>query len=453
MIRLPSRDPGGAGQTSATRTAAQSMLAAVPDPLAAELRDARARTLLLVRDLDDGQWMGPRLSIVNPMLWEVGHLGWFQEFWTLRHARGRRPMLPDGDELYDSAKVAHDTRWDLPLLTRPAVLAYLERVLGASLEALGTQPDPGAYFHRLAIFHEDMHDEAFTYTRQTLGYPAPAFPAGGPAPGGGPLPGDVEVPGGKFLLGATGDEPFVFDNEKWGHHVEVAPFQMARAPVTNEEFAAFVEDGGYREERHWSEAGWRWRSQAGAENPVYWHRQAGGGWLVRRFATLGPLAAHEPVIHVCWFEAEAYCRWAERRLPTEAEWELAAATSGKRRFPWGDDPPDEIRANLDGRAGGPVDVGCHPAGDSLYGCRQMIGNVWEWTASDFQPYPGFVVDPYKEYSEPWFATPHKVLRGGCWATRGRLLRNTWRNFYPPDRRDVLAGFRTCAAKARAPRAR
>src|SRR5207237_10624264 len=152
------RGPGGAGETRATRTGAESMLAGVAYLLAAELCDARARTLLLVRDLDDRQWIGPRLPIVNPLLWEVGHLGWFQEFWTLRHARGRPPELPDGDELYDSAKVAHDTRWDLPLLTRPAVLAYLERVLGASLEALGTQPDPGASFHRLALSHAPMHD-------------------------------------------------------------------------------------------------------------------------------------------------------------------------------------------------------------------------------------------------------------------------------------------------------
>jgi len=446
-MRLPSRDPGGAGQTSATRTAGESMIAAVADPLGAQLRDARARTLLLVQDLDDGQWMGPRFPIVNPMLWEVGHLGWFQEFWTLRHARGRPPVLPHGDALYDSAKVAHDARWDLPLLDRPAVLAYLERILGSALETLGTEPDPAAYFHRLALFHEDMHDEAFTYTRQTLGYPAPAFPVGAVPPGGGPLPGDVEVPGGPFLLGAARDEPFVFDNEKWAHAVQVAPFRISRASVTNQEFAAFVDDGGYGQERHWSAAGWRWRSQAAAEHPAYWRREAAGRWLVRHFAEWSPLPAHQPAIHVSWYEAEAYCRWAGRRLPTEAEWELAASTPRKRRFPWGDDPPDQTRANLDGRAGGPVDVGCHPAGDSAYGCRQMIGNVWEWTATEFQPYPGFVIDPYKEYSEPWFATPHKVLRGGCWATRGRLLRNTWRNFYPPDRRDVLAGFRTCAPDA------
>jgi gamma-glutamyl hercynylcysteine S-oxide synthase len=424
------------------------MLPPVPDPLANALRDARARTLLLVQDLDDAHWMGPRLAIVNPFLWEVGHVGWFQEFWTLRHARGRPPLLANGDALYDSAKVAHDTRWDLPLLSRQDTLAYLETVLGATVEALGTPPDPHAYFHRLALFHEDMHDEAFTYTRQTLAHPAPAFPTGRRAPGGGPLRGDAFVPGARFLLGATRDEPFAFDNEKWAHPVDVAPFHMARAPVTNEEYAAFVDEGGYRQERWWSAAGWRWRTGSAAEHPVYWQRGDAGRWWVRRFAEVQPLAPHEPVIHVCWFEAEAFCRWAGRRLPTEAEWELAAATPQKRRFPWGNEPPDDSRANLDGSARGPVDVGCHPAGDSAYGCRQMIGNVWEWTASDFQPYPGFVVDPYKEYSEPWFASPHKVLRGGCWATRGRLLRNTWRNFYPPDRRDVLAGFRTCADASR-----
>jgi iron(II)-dependent oxidoreductase len=178
---------------------------------------------------------------------------------------------------------------------------------------------------------------------------------------------------------------------------------------------------------------------------VYWEE----GRVQRRYDSLQPLAPHEPVIHVCWYEAEAYCNWAGRRLPTEAEWELAAATPAKRRFPWGDSPPDARRANLDARAGGPVDVAAHPEGDSAYGCRQMVGNVWEWTATDFAPYPGFVVDPYKEYSQPWFSSPHKVLRGGCWATRGRLLRNTWRNFYPPDRRDVLAGFRTCASSGAA----
>ncbi len=235
----------------------------------------------------------------------------------------------------------------------------------------------------------------------------------------------------------------MFDNEKWAHEVRVAPFRIARAPVTNEEFAHFVDDGGYDRDDLWSEEGRAWRGEAGARCPAYWE-SVGGRWQVRRYDRFEALAPPEPVIFVCWYEAEAYCRWAGRRLPSEAEWELAATSFDGRRFPWGDDPPSPARANLDGRVARPVCVAAHAEGDSPYGCRQMIGNVWEWTASRFAPYRGFVTDPYAEYSAPWFATPHRVLRGGCWATRARLLRNTWRNFYAPHRRDVFAGFRTCA---------
>ncbi|HWO43745.1 MAG TPA: SUMF1/EgtB/PvdO family nonheme iron enzyme, partial [Candidatus Eisenbacteria bacterium] len=186
-------------------------------------------------------------------------------------------------------------------------------------------------------------------------------------------------------------------------------------------------------------------------HPVYWRPAPGGGWEQRIFDRYVPLREELPVTHVSWYEAEAYCNWADRRLPSEAEWEVAASCepergglSGRRRlFPWGDEAPDRTRANLDYRGGGIVAVGAYPGGDSAFGCRQMIGNIWEWTADDFRPYPGFVPDPYKEYSQPWFGT-HKVLRGGCWATPSLLIRNTWRNFYTPDRRDVWAGFRTCA---------
>ena len=421
------------------------MLEPMIDVLAASLRDARARSLELVADLTDEQWLGPRLSIVNPILWEVGHLGWFQEHWILRHARGHAALVPRADQLYDSARIAHDSRWDLPLLQRSEVLAYLAEVLQRSIEALDADPAGDDYFHRLALFHEDMHGEAFAYTRQTLGHPAPLLALATATPlAAGPLPGDAEVPGATFLLGAPPGGGFVFDNEKWAHPVRVETFRIARAPVTNAEYADFVEAGGYREDRHWSEGGLRWKALSAATHPLYWRLNPRGGWLQQRWNHAVPLEPHQPVLHVCWFEAEAYCRWAGRRLPTEAEWELAAGTKDKRRFPWGDEPPGPAHANLDGRATGVVDVASHPAGDSAHGCRQLIGNVWEWTASDFAPYPGFVADPYREYSEPWFASPHKVLRGGCWATRARLLRNTWRNFYPPDRRDVLAGFRTCA---------
>jgi iron(II)-dependent oxidoreductase len=405
-----------------------------------ELRDCRARTLELSLDLDDAQWMGPRLGIVNPMLWEVGHIAWFQEQWTLRR-RHEQSLLAAADSLYDSARIPHDTRWDLPLPPRTETLKYMCEVLERCLDAF-REDEP--YFHLLSLFHEDMHGEALTYTRQTLGYPEPRFALCERGTNdAGSCPGDVEVPASRSMLGAKPGSGFVFDNEKWAHPVDVGAFRMARAPVTNEQYARFVDAGGYAERRFWSEWGWQWRTHSEAQHPAYWQR-AGGAWHVRRYDRVEPLRPHHPVIHVCWYEAEAYCNWAGRRLPTEAEWELAAATLDKRTFPWGEEFPTSRHANLDGRFGGPVDVGCFPEGDSVHGCRQMIGNVWEWTATDFQPYPGFVADPYKEYSEPWFASPHKVLRGGCWATRARLLRNTWRNFYPPDRRDVLGGFRTVA---------
>ncbi len=410
-------------------------------------RDARRRTLELIDDLSDAQLLGPHLAIVNPPLWEIGHLAWFQEKWLLR--RGGEPSLrADADALYDSAEVAHSTRWGLPLPSRRDTIAYMRQVLDRVAEKLGGGPlsEEDDYFSRLATFHEDMHGEAFAYTRQTHGYPRPRLAGAGQggADGAGPLPGDVAVPGGRFLLGARPGEPFVFDNEQWAHPVELRPFAVARAPVTQAEFAAFVEEDGYARHELWSAAGWDWREEAGALHPVYWKREGPGRWLRRDFDRWLPLEPHRPVLHVSWYEAEAYCRWAGRRLPTEAEWEAAASgLAEKRRFPWGDTPPSTERANLDGAALGCGDVAACPAGESPYGCRQMIGNVWEWTADDFLPYPGFEAGPYREYSEPWFGD-HKVLRGGCWVTRGRLLRNTWRNFYKPDRRDVWAGFRTCA---------
>ena len=188
------------------------------------------------------------------------------------------------------------------------------------------------------------------------------------------------------------------------------------------------------------------------DHPVYWRKDGNGPWQQRVYDRYVSLNEILPVVHVSWYEAEAYCNWAGRRLPAEAEWEVAASgerpqdryglSDRRRHFPWGNEPPTADRANLDWCAGGLVEVGAYPAGDSAFGCRQMIGNVWEWTANDFLPYPGFTIYPYKEYSKPWFGT-HKVLRGGCWATSSRLIRNTWRNFYTPDRRDVWAGFRTC----------
>lgn len=423
--------------------------------LAACLRDARERTLALVEDLDDAQMIGPRLAIVNPPLWEIGHVTWFQEHWILSHLEKRASLFAGAgagaEELYNSAAVAHDTRWDLLLPSREQTLGYMRDVLDGVTERLERVPltEEEIYFHRLALYHEDMHGEALVYTRQTLGLPAPACaPRRTDVHGGGPLEGDVELDGGRFELGAQRNAPFVFDNEQWAHEVELRPFALARAPVTQAQYLAFVADDGYRRRELWSPEGWSWRGSARAEQPVYWKRSSPSAWMRRSFDRWVALEPHLPVIHVNWYEADAYCRWAERRLPSEAEWEFAAARMGgaeTARFPWGDEEPDGTRAHLDLASTGCVEVGALACGDTTRGCRQMIGNVWEWCADAFAPYPGFEPGPYAEYSAPWFGT-HKVLRGGAFATRSRLLRNTWRNYFTPDRRDILAGFRSASAE-------
>lgn len=436
------------------------------------LEETRARTLELVNDLSDEQLIGPRLQIVNPLLWEIGHIAWFQEFWVLRHLGGQPPILTQGDELYDSARVAHDTRWDLPLLGRDETLGYMQGVLERVINQAGDEARltdaegfDQEYFLNLVLLHEQMHDEAITYTRQTLSYPAPKIANVNNVHAEEDKllsqtvdwsTGDAQIPGGNFTLGNATKEGFTFDNERLAHEIEIDSFAISKTAITNGEFKLFVEDGGYSRSDLWSVEGWQWRMSANAYHPVYWQQEANGRWLRRNFDKWVALDESLPVIHINWHEANAYCHWAKRRLPTEAEWELAASaepsanglglSAHKRAFPWGDDSPTLEHANLDWSAHGCVPVNALPAGDSAFGCRQMIGNVWEWTASDFQPYPGFVAGPYKEYSEPWFGN-HKVLRGGCWVTRSRLIHNSYRNFYTPDRRDVWAGFRTCALQS------
>jgi iron(II)-dependent oxidoreductase len=422
--------------------------------------DARRRTCDLIEDLSDADLVVPPLPTLNPTLWELGHVAWFQENWVLRGG-GRLPSFwPNADALYDSAAVPHDARWDLPLTGRTGTLRYLHEVRDRVVERLQSRSprDEDVYFTLLSVFHEDMHGEALTYTRQTLSYPTPQAHPDVELPthasDSAELAGDVELPGGTFQLGATPEEPFIFDNEKWAHPVEIRPFAIARTAVTQAQFAGFVDAGGYERREFWTDDGWTWRMDADACHPVYWRQVSAGAWERGDFDRWVPLEPRRPVLHVNWHEANAYCRWAKRRLPTEAEWELAAAgelgSSGrdlanrKRRFPWGAEPPTADRANLDSAALGCIDVNALPHGDSAFGCRQMTGNVWEWTADTFLPYPGFRIDPYKEYSAPWFGT-HKVLRGGSFTTPPGEARVRFRNFYTPDRADIFCGFRTCAA--------
>jgi iron(II)-dependent oxidoreductase len=427
--------------------------------LAAALVDARRVELELLDSVPDERMLGAEGHFVEPPIWEMGHVGWFQEYWLLRRLDGAEPLLPGADAIYDAFNVSYKLRWQHAFPSRARTHAYITEVLRRSLGRL-ERDEPTAddvYFSTLAALHEDMHAENLTLVLHTLGYEQPKPSMTDPVSAKPPVdlayrPSDVSVPGGTFMLGSERDEPFVFDNEKWAHPVEVAPFSISTTPATNAEFVAFVEDGGYRRRELWSRRGWDWRRRARVEHPRFWCRHD-AQWYEHRFHLAVPLEPWHPVTCVSWWEAEAYCRWARRRLPTEAEWEMAATaeptagrrgiTGRKRRYPWGDDAPTPDRANLDYRAGWTVDVRALPAGDSAFGCRQMLGNVWEWVADTFQPYPGFVADPYQEYSQPYFGQK-KVLRGGCWTTRSRLIRPAYRNFFKAKRQNIFAGFRTVA---------
>ena len=427
--------------------------------LADLVQDTRERTLALLADLQEAQLEVPYLPLVNPLRWELGHIAFFYETFILRELDKTAPLMHGADDMYDSFKVDHADRWTLPLPSRSQTLEYSQRVAAAAQERLGGHTPSAAetYVYLLSVLHEDMHGEALTYMRQTLHYPAPrlsslpltALPA---SLGRRAVAWGCGIPGGVFALGATPAAPFLFDNEKWAHTVDVAPFRMARAPVTNAEFAAFVEDGGYERRQWWSYQGWVWRSKTRAQQPLYWQRQGHSGGA-SHFDTWVPLEPYAPVAHVTLVRSRSLLSVGRRRLPTEAEWEMAASaepTADGSASPAisgaipGAIAPTPAHANLDTRFFGCVDVGAFPAGDSAFGCRQMAGNVWEWTADAFYPFPGYVVDyPYREYSAPWFGY-RQVLKGGAWATRSRLAYNTYRNFFPPARQDVLAGFRTCA---------
>lgn len=421
------------------------------DRLISWVHDATERLIATVDDFadDDKRWLGPYLPIVNPPIWELAHVGWFAEAFVLRRLHGREPITADVDARLDSGKVAHTTRWDLPYPTPTATKDYVRRVADGLVDVVRDDGgvDSTHFYVAYAIAHHDAHCEALTYTRQTLEW----GDRDGPAPqtvASETISGDRPVDGGPLLLGASRSQPFVMDNEKWAHRVEVAPFAMSVAPVTVAEYSAFVDEGGYTNDSLWSVDGMAWRSEHAIAGAAYW-RRGGDRWERRIGATWQPIehTADHPMVHVAYWEAEAYCRWAGRRLPTEAEWEMAATTgpSGERRpwFPWGDRDPLPTEAALDGTTGGTVPVGAFAAGDGPWGHRQLLGNVWEWTSTTFGPYPHFEPDAYRDNSEPWFGS-RKVLRGGSFATRNRYVRSTYRNYFTPDRRDVYAGLRTCA---------
>jgi iron(II)-dependent oxidoreductase len=295
----------------------------------------------------------------------------------------------------------------------------------------------------MVVSHEQQHDETMLQAL-ALRSGAPLLGPGAPLPPGRPgIAGtSVLVPGGGFVLGVdAADEPFSLDNERPAHVVDVPAFRIGRVPVTNAEYAAFVADGGYTDDRWWSARGRANRVEAGLTAPMHW----GPDGTRTRFGVIEDQPPDEPVQHVTYFEAEAYAAWAGARLPTEVEWEKAAVwdpTAGRRRrFPWGDAEPTSALANLDGIALRPAPVGAYPAGASAYGVEQLMGDVWEWTSSAFTPWPGFRPMLYAEYSAPFFGGDHRVLRGGSWAVGASILRPSFRNWDHPIRRQVFSGLR------------
>lgn len=415
--------------------------------LIAALNDARDYTFAVYAHLDEHARRFPYARTVNPPLWELAHVAWFQEHWCLRWHDGapRKPsLLDDADPMLNSALIPHQARWDLPQLTWSVVNDYLRRVLDATIERIehaGETFDP--YFPLLSLYHEDMHAEAYRMSLQTLALAPPSTPVRRalPTPAA-RARSRVAFEGGSLVLGAVPGRDFVFDNEMQGHEVSVAPFELATTTITQGEYRDFIEAGGYERSLWWSDAGWAWRTEANIDCPRHW-RRAGSTWLARSFDRWSAVVDDHAMVHVSAYEAEAYAAYRGARLPSEAEWEYAARyglADGDDRFPWGGGLEASSPANLDLVFGQVVDPRALPESDSRAGLRQMLGNVWEWTSTTFGPYPGFEPGPYKEYSQPWFGD-HRVLRGGSYATRSRLVNTRWRNFYTPDRADPFVGIR------------
>ncbi len=385
-----------------------------PDQLAASMQDARDYTLTLFDLFQssgfDDLSRAPYLPIINPPLWELGHVVWFTEWFILRGAPASelamaqdRSILHDGDRWFDSSRVAHTSRWTLDLPDTPTIKKYAHDVLNRILDRLAKLPNDAKalYPYRLALAHEDMHGEAFAYTLQTLGlaaWPQLAARTIALAP-----PRDLSFAGGAYITGSTDTDEFIFDNEKWAHQIILPAFSIASTLVSNAQYKNFIRDGGYEKLQFWNEAGRAWLAATQRTAPRYWQRD-GERWLCVSFGKLIEPADNEPVRHISLHEAQAYCRWADRRLPSEAEWEYAAC-SDNTDFHWGE--------------------------------------LWEWTASVFEPYAEFSADAYRDYSAPWFHT-HQSLRGASFATQARIRSPRYRNFYMAERDDMFVGFRTCA---------
>ncbi|MEV4734013.1 ergothioneine biosynthesis protein EgtB [Saccharopolyspora sp. NPDC049426] len=418
--------------------------------VAAELARTRQRSAQLTDAVDDEELVKQHSPLMSPLVWDLAHVGSQEELWLVRDVGGREAVRPDIDDLYDAFQHRRSDRPELPLLGPREARDYIATVRDKVFDLLDETPMEGrrlverAFAFGMIVQHEQQHDETMLATHQLRDGP-PALTAEPPPRSSDALPAEVFVPAGAFTMG-TSTEAWALDNERPAHEVHVDAFHLDTTPVTNAEFARFIEAGGYRDPRWWSEAGQRYRHKASLEAPRFWFRD-GQRWMRRRFGHVEEVPGDEPVVHVSFYEAEAYAAWAGKRLPTESEWEKAArfdpGTGRSRRYPWGDEDPTPEQANLGQRHLQPAPAGAYPLGEAPCGARQLIGDVWEWTSSDFLPYPGFAAFPYREYSEVFFGTDHKVLRGGSFGTDRSACRGTFRNWDYPIRRQIFAGFR-CA---------
>jgi iron(II)-dependent oxidoreductase len=417
-----------------------------------ELEGARRRTLAILDPIPASDQIRPVSELMSPLCWDLAHIGHFEELWLVRELTGAAPTVELYDDVYDAFKHPRRERPTLPILDPAGARDFDADVRKRALEILdATALDPAqpllaeGFVYGMVVQHEHQHDETLLATIQLMDDYAHPDAEGDVAAGSSasqgrraptPLAADVLVPGGTFVMGDD-THPWAYDNERPGHEVTVAPFRIDTTPVTNRAYAEFIDGGGYDTRELWSEAGWSWRTEAGLVAPGFWQREGSTGWTRRRFGRTEPVPPDEPVQHVCWYEADAFARWSGSRLPTEAEWELAADGAASEDANLWRDGPHRF-------APGPV--GARPGGASRWGVHHMLGDVWEWTSSDFGGYPGFRPFPYREYSEVFFGPDYKVLRGGSWATHPSAVRTTFRNWDYPIRRQIFAGFR-CARDA------
>jgi len=418
------------------------------------LESIRARTARLVAPLDEDDLTRQFDRIMSPVVWDVGHVGNFEELWLLRTVAGRPAHDPRLDLVYNPFENPRWCRGDLDILGPAEADEYLREVRGDALEILRTadlgSDDPllrDGYVFEMVSQHEAQHQETVLQALDLRTDLEPYPPAAHRRIPAARRVDDTErvlIPAGPFTMG-TDDRRRAYDNERPAHVVDLPAFAIDRFPVTARRYAEFIAAGGYRRPELWSAEGRVWLEETGHQAPQGWIPDGAGGWLVRRFGHLLPLDPAEPVQHVCFYEAEAFCRWAGGRLPTEAEWEKAARwdprTGRSHRYPWGEVDPGPRHANLGHVGWGPAPVGSYPAGASPTGVEQMVGDVYEWTSSFFQPYPGYRTFPYPEYSEVFFGEEYRVLRGASWATTDLVARATFRNWDYPIRRQIFAGFR------------